>query len=509
MDEKLVREALFYAGLLRELFLGQVPKAEVGRYLREIASREVLFPSGVLKRPSLSTLQRKWRAFQRESIDGLKRKVRSDKGTSRALTSEVLETALISKREEPRRTVRVLNDLLLAKHDVEVKRSTLYRHLQARGATRRRLGAVSTPVRKRWTSEAPNGVWVGDLAHGPLVLVNGVARKSYLSAFIDAHSRMIVAARYYLDESFDILIDTLLRGFLAYGIPRALYLDNAKIYWANALRFACYRLRIDLLHRPVRDPAPGGVIERFFQTVQGQFEVEARLEEILTLERLNSTFHAWLEEAYHRRVHSEIGVSPLAKYGPVAPGGLDLAEVRGYFHQSEKRRVDRVFADIRLHSRLYRVDQKLRGSKIEVRYDPFGDVNTVEVYAIPSGTYLGKGHLHQREVGEKIRVPIQKKVSSSPVLDALTERQAKRRQGEDYRTGVTKKPWPLSAFLNIVSKLLGREAGMSSLSAREMKLLAEVHARHPGLTRTELEAAVASAENLTIPEIIHALEEKS
>ena len=509
MDKKHIQETLFYAGLLRELFLGQVPKWEVRRYLEKIASQVVLFPNGKWKKPSFSTLRRKWKAFRAKGIDGLKRKERSDKGQPRAVEPEILETALSAKREEPQRTVPVLNDLILAKHDVTVPRSTLYRHLQAHGATRMRLGAVSKPVRKRWTSEVPNGIWVGDLSHGPRVLVGGVTRKSYLSAFIDAHSRVVVAARYYLDESFDILIDTLLRGFLVYGVPRALYLDNAKIYWANALRMACYRLKIDLLHRPIRDPAPGGVIERFFQTAQRQFEVEARLEELLTLERLNLTFHAWLEEAYHRRAHSEIGVTPLEKYGPVEPDGVDLAEVRRYFHQSETRRVDRVFSDIRLHSRLYRVDAKLRGSKVEVRYDPFEDVKIVKIYAIPSGAYLGEGHLHRREEGERIPAPIPKKIPSSPVLDALTERQARRRQGEDYRLEVTKRAWPLSAFLNTVARLLGREAGVSAFSEREMEVLAQVHARHPGLTRAQLEAAAAAAENPTIPAIIHALEEMS
>ncbi len=507
MDEKWMREALFYAGLLHELFLGQVPKKEVGVYLRAVASKAVLFPNGKTKKPSLSTLWRKWRAFQEKGVEGLRRKTRSDKGGARALEPEVLETALQAKREEPLRTVSVLNDLLLAKHQIEVKRSTLYRHLKAHGATRMRLGAVSKPVRKRWTSEIPNGMWVGDVAHGPLVLVNGVTRKSYLSAFIDAHSRVLVAGRYYLDETFDILIDTLLRGFMLYSLPRAIYLDNAKIYWAGALRLACYQLKIDLLHRPVRDPAPGGVIERFFQTVQGQFEVEARLEETLTLERLNTTFHAWLEEAYHRRVHSEIGMPPLEKYGTITPIGLDLSEVRAYFHRHETRVVNKVFSDIRLHGRFYRVDHKLRGSRVDVRYDPFGDVRTVKIHAIPSGAYLGTGTLHQREEGERIETPPRRKLPSSPVLDALTRKQAERRKDEDFRPIATKRPWPLSAFLNRVAELLGRQAGVSAFSEEEMRILSGVHARHPELTRKQLAAAAASVDEPTLVELIHALEE--
>ena len=64
-------------------------------------------------------------------------------------------------------------------------------------------------------------------------------------------------------------------------------MDNAKIYHAKALQLACTQLNIKLLHRPPRDPPAGGLIERFFQTCQGQFEAEVRASSILTLEDLN------------------------------------------------------------------------------------------------------------------------------------------------------------------------------------------------------------------------------
>ena len=41
---------------------------------------------------------------------------------------------------------------------------------------------------------------------------------------------------------------------------------NGKVYHAAALKTACYRCHIKLLHRPPGDPAPGGLIERFFRT---------------------------------------------------------------------------------------------------------------------------------------------------------------------------------------------------------------------------------------------------
>ena len=100
--------------------------------------------------------------------------------------------------------------------------------------------------------------------------------QTHLSAFIDCHSRYIVEARYYLRENLDILIDSLLRAWSIHGASRELYLDNAKIYHAHALRRACCALNIRLLHRGVGDPPPGGLIERFFRTAQTQLEAEVR-----------------------------------------------------------------------------------------------------------------------------------------------------------------------------------------------------------------------------------------
>ena len=81
---------------------------------------------------------------------------------------------------------------------------------------------------------------LGDFEDGPCVLVGDQAVTTHLSAFIDCHSRYVVEARYYLRENLDILIDSLLRAWAIHGASRELYLDNAKIYHAHALKAACF-----------------------------------------------------------------------------------------------------------------------------------------------------------------------------------------------------------------------------------------------------------------------------
>jgi hypothetical protein len=100
------------------------------------------------------------------------------------------------------------------------------------------------------------------------------------------------------------LIDSLLRAWTNHGASRELYLDNAKIYHAGALKTACLALNIKLLHRAPRDPPGGGLVERFIETAQSQFESEVRAGDLLTLDKLNQAFSAtfsWAQSEAHQR----------------------------------------------------------------------------------------------------------------------------------------------------------------------------------------------------------------
>ena len=195
-----------------------------------------------------------------------------------------------------------------------IPRSTLYRHLKQANATRLKLGHLRKKVRKRWSRDHTHDLWVGDFEDGPYVLEKENVAPTYLSAFIDCHSRYVVEARYYLRENLDVLIDSLIRALSTHGAPLELYVDRAKIYMSNALRAACYRVNIKLLHRPPKDPPAGGLIERLIQTIQVQLQAEIRAGDLLTLQQLNRCLSAWLAVSYHKTLHSETNQPPDERY---------------------------------------------------------------------------------------------------------------------------------------------------------------------------------------------------
>ena len=55
------------------------------------------------------------------------------------------------------------------------------------------------------------------------------------------------------------------------GLPRRLYVDNGSAFRSNALKYACARLGVALLHSRPYIPQGRGKIERFFRTVRMQF----------------------------------------------------------------------------------------------------------------------------------------------------------------------------------------------------------------------------------------------
>ena len=498
--------ALFWCHMLHPVIFAEVQGREVNGFLKGLAETVCVFPNGKHKKPSLSTLKRKLKRYRQGGFDGLVRRPRKDRDKARAASSDVIATAVQAKKEQPRRSDEAINRILQDRHGVTIKRATLYRYLKLAGATRIKLGVTKKPVRKRWTREHTHDLWLGDFQMGPRVLVGGQTQPSHLSAFIDCHSRYVVDARYYLRENLDILIDTLLRAWATHGAPRELYVDNAKVYHSHGLRTACARLHIRLRHRPPRDPAPGGLIERFFETVQSQFEPEIRAGATITLDQLNRAFSAWLHVSYHRRANSDTGQGPSERYqqGFVVLRSVDMQQALASFMERVPRKVDPDFADIRLQSRYYRVDPRLRGDKVEVRYDPFSDIDTVEVYSL-SEEYLGQGLLHERQTGAEPTPPAE----ASPLTFNYTElliRQhdeqlAAATQGVDYALVTPRRPWPFPAFGKALAHLLGRKGGLAAFTPDELDALRHIHNRSPTVNEALLKQAVAQAQEKSIPHI--------
>jgi transposase InsO family protein len=502
--------AVFWCALLSPLQLGEIPTRHREAFFRELSRQERLLPNGQRKCISVRTLRRQWKRLRDGGVQGVYRRRRRDRGRPRKKQADLLARAVVLKKEQPYRSDEVINRILRHEFGRELPRSTLYRHLRREGATRRKLGITSEPIRCRWTREQSNALWVGDFEHGPPIMQHGQAIKTHLSAWIDCHSRYIVGARYYVRENLDILIDSLLRAWGHHGASRELYVDNAKIYYAKGLVLACSQLNIKLLHRPPLDPPAGGLIERFFETAQGQFEAEVRAAAPLILDDLNRLFQAWLDMAYHLRVHSQTAETPNQRYHADSKfiRNVDLNAVLQFFHQQYPRTVNADFCDVRIDSQFYAVDAKYRGDRLIVHLDPFSPCDEAQLYS-PTGSYLGIARRYQREKdahrqpnSKKNQAPIQPHYLDALKADHHAAQQRQRRGGIDYHSARLRNSWSFSGFAGKFAQLMGRTAGISALSAQELEILGAFHSRHDRVTETLLRQAFARTESPSIPHVL-------
>jgi len=512
LDKEQEKWAIFWCDLLSALIFEQIDKPATNRFLKDLAQKPILFPDGRIKKPSLSTLRRKLNRYRHSGFDGLERQKRCDRGKPRAVGCEVIAKAIELKKEQPYRSPTTINCFLQQMYATTVPRASLYRHLKAAGATRIKLGVCQKKIRKRWSRDHTHDLWVGDFEEGPYVVEQNDVVPTCLSAFIDCHSRYVVEARYYFRQNLDVLIDSLIRAWSVHGAPLELYLDNAKVYHATGLKAACYRANTRLVHRPPHDPAAGGLIERFFQTAQGQFEAEVRAGELLTLAQLNRALSAWLSVGYHKQEHSQTKQSPEARYqqGLSVIRQIDMGRMIESFMQSIPRTVNPTFSDVQVSRRYYRVDPKLRGDRVQVRFDPFATWDKVQIYSL-DGQYLGTGALHDRHTGlptatEKPRA--KPKHSYTELLIRRHKQDLAEKTGTiDYRKVIERRPWPFHEFANTVARLLGLKAGLTDLCPGDLEALKKAYNQSTCIDRHLVKKAFEKALQPSVPYIVAELKQ--
>src|SRR6266700_2326775 len=278
------REALFRYGLVREAASERLSPRERGQLVRALAGRPVEHPSGELRAPARTTLDDWIRAYRRGGFEALKPAPRCP---------------------GPRTPPPLLEQAAALHGEAAPSARTIERSLRAQGLSRARLEGRERAY-GRFEADAPNELWVADVLHGPLLK----GRRAYLFCVLDDHSRFVVGARFQWAETTLALEGVLRTAFLALGLPDSLYADNGSPFASKQLQRICALLAIRLVHSAPGRPQGRGKLERVFRSVRDHFLVELAGRELASLDELNSLFRAWLQQAYHVRVHGETKQTP-------------------------------------------------------------------------------------------------------------------------------------------------------------------------------------------------------
>lgn len=391
VDEKQRQEvANFRYGLIASAVTRKLNPGEQAALLREIASHTYDIPYSQVKTVSLRTLERYLKDYREGGWDALLPSARADKLQCKQIAPDVLEKAIALKRESPTRSVRQIMAILELAGLVEpgaLKESTLSRQLRRRGLTRKALEKGASGTFRRFEADHRNSCWQGDVQHTlylPHPGLNGKKKMAYLVVFLDDYSRYVVHGQFYFEERVPRLEDCFKKALLRHGIPDMIYVDNGAIYSSHHFSRVCGRLRTELKHTKPGRPQGRGKQEKFFRFVDLSFVPEAydliEQGKIQTLADLNRFFTAWLEVAYHQKVHNTFKQRPADRYHKcehpirrIPPH--ELAEI---FLLEETRKVDKTSC-ISLMGTTYEVEPGLVREEIQLRFDPY-DMSVIQVW---------------------------------------------------------------------------------------------------------------------------------
>jgi len=386
--------ALFRLSVLGPLVSRErLARGELQQIIRELAGREYAIPGSQRRLIGEKTIEAWYYAWRKHGVEGLAPKPRADLGVSK-ISAQVQEALLAAKRDNPRRSIRQLRQLLESSGQVArgtLSRSAIHRLLQQHGLSRL-AGSASVPEERRsFVAESAGSIWYGDVLHGPKVLVRGRWRKAYLVSVFDDASRLIAHSAFGLGETALDIEGVLKQAVLKRGVPRKLVVDNGSAYRAHTLQGICARLGIQLIHCRPYAPEGKGKLERWHRTFRDQFLSELDESRIADLDDLNARLWAWVEQIYHRTPHEGLGgQTPLARYQQ------DLPRIRTLGQRAAQ--LDAIF--FHRISRFVRKDGTVsyQGRRFEVPYELSG--KTVRLVVDPhAGTVIGVEDEEGRSLG--------------------------------------------------------------------------------------------------------------
>lgn len=377
--------------------------------LTELANKTWRDPQGLDVRFGVSTLERWYYAARRadDPVAILRQRVRADIGQFPSLTPAIIEALVAQYRAHSGWSVQLHYDnLRIALAGTALPSyPTIRRFFRARGMLRQARpkratdGAIAARDRleqrevRSFEVDHVGALWHLDFHHASRAVLTraGAWVKPLLFGVIDDRSRLVCHLQWYLNETAESLVHGLSQAFMKRGLPRALMTDNGSAMMAEEVTAGLARLAIVHQTTLPYSPYQNAKQEAFWGRVEGRLMAMLEGEQALTLDLLNTATGAWVEQEYHRSVHSEINATPLAHYlaGPtVSRPPPDPAVLTAAFRIEVRRRQRRADGTISLDGARFEIPSRYRHlADVHLRYARW-DLSRVDLVEPRSGTVL-------------------------------------------------------------------------------------------------------------------------
>jgi transposase InsO family protein len=408
------RWAAFRFSVIGPLLAAPPRPGALAAALAELAATPWRHPiTGEPVRFGRSTIER-WYYAARNGVDPvslLRRRRRSDAGRVRRVSSRLALAIERQYREHPGWSYRLHVDNLVALVQAEPELgpvpsyATLLRYMKSHGWLRDRRRRRRTPGAERaarrlerlevrsFESDHVNALWHADFHHGSrsVLTCRGEWKKPILLGVLDDRSRLACHLQWYLEETAETFVHGLVQAIQKRGLPRSLMTDNGSPMLAAEVTRGLAVLGI--VHETTLPDSPyqNGKQEKLWATVEGR--LVAMLEGVAepTLELLNEATCAWAELDYNRRLHSEIGTTPLTRWlaGPdVSRPAPDSDELRRAFRAELVRTQRRSDGTIQLAGLRWEVPGRFRHlARLHVRSTRW-DLRSIDLIDPHTGAIL-------------------------------------------------------------------------------------------------------------------------
>lgn len=341
--------------------------------IRHISEQVFLDEDGQRFRFTWRTIQTWYSRYKKDGTTTVLAKPRSDKGKTRKMAPEEVLEAI----EQVRGSFRGPHNVT-AFYRACIERGLLQRERIAPNTFHRIVkehellkpdAEVHSKRRLAFAKAHANELWQADTMVGPYVQQGAGKVQAKLIAFLDDASRVVCHGEFFASDNTEALLQSFKTALYKRGVCECLYVDNGSNYSSLEITQVCQRLGTILCHTPVRDGAAKGKIERFFRTVREVFLT--RKLDLSSLDALNRAFSSWVEDEYHQREHSSLGMKPIDRFGLdasrirfLSPG--DVNDELFFVEQDRSVLADNTFS---LKNTRFEAPRDLRGRKVQIRFD--------------------------------------------------------------------------------------------------------------------------------------------
>ena len=464
--DQITRKALVRFQIISAYLAANPPRGKRRQMLEHLAAKTWFLESGEVVTVKSETIRYWLRMYRLGGFEALKDKPRKDQGI-RAIPEDLIEKACKLKHEVPERSIEriitIMENLQMAPPGL-LRRSTLHRALKARGLSARKLVIPDNQDLDRWQADYANDLWQADMLQGPWLPdphQKDKMRRSYLYAFLDDASRLLLYGRFFFKGDLPALELVFKRSLQRYGKPKRVYYDNGMVFKSNHMKIVCAELGI---HHPIHTrpyrPMGHGKIEAFNRFCVNHFIAEVKASNIVTLHQLNEAFFAWIGEEYNLRRHTEIGMTPKQRWTNHASRiqYIDEEKLRIAFLWREMRTPDKTGV-LRLFHQRYKVSPLLAKKKVEVRYDP-DRLDHIEIYL--DGVFRQRANPLQIAPNRapKVLLPLvqdRNPEEKSDYLGWLAGKHKKKINISPLHDKSSGRNQPLGTFLNILQEHISKE----------------------------------------------------